>query len=391
MHGIVGGMTSIVTQPYRGAKEDHLKGFVYGIGRGLLGTVTKPVGGILDLVSGMMSSISEAACPSNLHRPRRCRPRRAGLSKHFFQPLTVYNLDEAVAQLQMHYISLFTTVKRYSLQKYSYASSLNVILNPITKSFEIDDEIQVNDNNKKKNDYTPNMNTVLTSNKLSSLNLSSYTISRLVQAYMLSSVIHQFHFSFNSFESILYILPVQLCGVIALITDQAIWCIRDISLKNWISSRNPINQMNSTETRIHQTHPFFFTENATLLFMLHYHRLDQVYLQMHGNINALGPTFTTATTTIPTDVTPSIPVYVVFSGDSGTSKQQLRCDYLTWGLNLTFKIRKTRLHFVQATMRINRIDMLSSSSSSISRISNVKINKLIVITMYHIFKIILLH
>ncbi|CAH8578545.1 unnamed protein product [Heterobilharzia americana] len=307
-----------------------------------------------------MSSISEAACPSNLHRPRRCRPRRAGLSKHFFQPLTVYNLDEAVAQLQMHYISLFTTVKRYSLQKYSYASSLNVILNPITKSFEIDDEIQVNDNNKKKNDYTPNMNTVLTSNKLSSLNLSSYTISRLVQAYMLSSVIHQFHFH-----------SIHL-NQFSLITDQAIWCIRDISLKNWISSRNPIDQMNSTETRIHQTHPFFFTENATLLFMLHYHRLDQVYLQMHGNINALGPTFTTATTTIPTDVTPSIPVYVVFSGDSGTSKQQLRCDYLTWGLNLTFKIRKTRLHFVQATMRINRIDMLSSSSSSISRISNVK-------------------
>ncbi|VEL22826.1 unnamed protein product [Protopolystoma xenopodis] len=46
----------------------------------MLGTVAKPLGGVLDLVSGAMTSLREAARPSAQGRPRRRRPRRAGLS-----------------------------------------------------------------------------------------------------------------------------------------------------------------------------------------------------------------------------------------------------------------------------------------------------------------------
>lgn len=95
VHGMVGGVTSIVTQPIHGVcEEDSFKGFVYGVGRGLLGTVTKPVGGVLDLVSGAMTSLREAARPSSSGRPLRMRPRRA-----LATPLRSYSLAEAVGQL----------------------------------------------------------------------------------------------------------------------------------------------------------------------------------------------------------------------------------------------------------------------------------------------------
>ncbi len=73
------------------------------MGRGLLGTVTKPVGGVLDLVSGAMTSLREAARPSSSGRPRRRRPRR-GLST----PLRAYSLAAAVGQMQLRRLAAST-------------------------------------------------------------------------------------------------------------------------------------------------------------------------------------------------------------------------------------------------------------------------------------------
>lgn len=70
------------------------------MGRGLLGTVTKPVGGVLDLVSGAMTSLREAARPSSTGRPRRMRPRRA-----LSMPLRAYSLGAAVGQLLLRRLS----------------------------------------------------------------------------------------------------------------------------------------------------------------------------------------------------------------------------------------------------------------------------------------------
>ena len=46
-----GGVSGIITKPIEGAKEDGLAGFGKGIGKGLLGTVVKPVSGVVELVS----------------------------------------------------------------------------------------------------------------------------------------------------------------------------------------------------------------------------------------------------------------------------------------------------------------------------------------------------
>lgn len=117
VHGMVGGVTSIVTQPIHGAcGEDSFKGFVYGVGRGLLGTVTKPVGGVLDLVSGAMTSLREAARPSSSGRPLRMRPRRA-----LANPLRAYSLAEAVGQL---FLSRVNSVHRLNSTLKSQTSAV---------------------------------------------------------------------------------------------------------------------------------------------------------------------------------------------------------------------------------------------------------------------------
>ena len=47
MAGVVGGLTSVVTQPVKGAQSDGASGFVKGLFKGVVGTVTKPVTGEL--------------------------------------------------------------------------------------------------------------------------------------------------------------------------------------------------------------------------------------------------------------------------------------------------------------------------------------------------------
>jgi vacuolar protein sorting-associated protein 13D len=75
--GVFGGMTSIFTQPYRGARESGVGGFITGVGKGLLGTVAKPVAGLFDLASGTTAALRESTSRlSQLHPPpvrlRRC-------------------------------------------------------------------------------------------------------------------------------------------------------------------------------------------------------------------------------------------------------------------------------------------------------------------------------
>jgi vacuolar protein sorting-associated protein 13D len=75
--GVFGGMTSIFTQPYRGAVESGVGGFITGVGKGLLGTVAKPVAGLFDLASGTSAALRETMSRvSRLHPPpvrhRRC-------------------------------------------------------------------------------------------------------------------------------------------------------------------------------------------------------------------------------------------------------------------------------------------------------------------------------
>lgn len=67
-HGIIGGMTSIITSTVEGVKtEGGVSGFISGLGKGLVGTVTKPVAGALDFASETAQTVRDMASLSD-HR-----------------------------------------------------------------------------------------------------------------------------------------------------------------------------------------------------------------------------------------------------------------------------------------------------------------------------------
>ncbi|EDW70492.2 intermembrane lipid transfer protein Vps13D isoform X1 [Drosophila virilis] len=71
--GLLGGVTSIVRHTYDGASADGVPGFLSGLGKGLVGTVTKPIIGMLDLASETASAVRETSRDSHRHAPSRKR------------------------------------------------------------------------------------------------------------------------------------------------------------------------------------------------------------------------------------------------------------------------------------------------------------------------------
>ena len=49
--GFVDGITAVVKKPIQGAKQDGASGFFKGLGKGFIGLVTRPTGGIVDFTS----------------------------------------------------------------------------------------------------------------------------------------------------------------------------------------------------------------------------------------------------------------------------------------------------------------------------------------------------
>lgn len=71
--GLLGGVTSIVKHTYIGAQNDGFQGFISGLGKGIVGTVTKPVIGVLDLASETANAVRETSRSSNRALPERKR------------------------------------------------------------------------------------------------------------------------------------------------------------------------------------------------------------------------------------------------------------------------------------------------------------------------------
>ncbi|XP_006866437.1 PREDICTED: vacuolar protein sorting-associated protein 13D isoform X2 [Chrysochloris asiatica] len=79
-HGIIGGLTSVVTSTVEGVKtEGGVSGFISGLGKGLVGTVTKPVAGALDFASETAQAVRDTATLSGprtqaqrVRKPRCC-------------------------------------------------------------------------------------------------------------------------------------------------------------------------------------------------------------------------------------------------------------------------------------------------------------------------------
>ncbi|KAM6924954.1 intermembrane lipid transfer protein VPS13D [Xenentodon cancila] len=89
-HGIIGGMTSIITSTVEGVKtEGGVSGFFSGLGKGLVGTVTKPVAGALDFASETAQTVRDMASLSNhrlgvqrVRKPRCCKGPHGLLSRY---------------------------------------------------------------------------------------------------------------------------------------------------------------------------------------------------------------------------------------------------------------------------------------------------------------------
>ncbi|XP_058531396.1 intermembrane lipid transfer protein VPS13D isoform X2 [Ochotona princeps] len=79
-HGIIGGLTSVITSTVEGVKtEGGVSGFISGFGKGLVGTVTKPVAGALDFASETAQAVRDTATLSGprtqaqrVRKPRCC-------------------------------------------------------------------------------------------------------------------------------------------------------------------------------------------------------------------------------------------------------------------------------------------------------------------------------
>ena len=67
-HGVIGGVTSIFTQSYHGVNEQGPIGLVTGFSKGLVGAVTRPAAGVLDLAAGTAKAVSETARSSSAPR-----------------------------------------------------------------------------------------------------------------------------------------------------------------------------------------------------------------------------------------------------------------------------------------------------------------------------------
>lgn len=95
--GLYEGFTGLVTEPYKGAKEDGVGGFVKGIGKGMVGIAMKPQAGKFDLsIPFQCLTSASCLCASCLHHEGHlhggtqtlgfkrsklyyCRPHRPGL------------------------------------------------------------------------------------------------------------------------------------------------------------------------------------------------------------------------------------------------------------------------------------------------------------------------
>lgn len=50
-------MGGVVTKPISGAKQEGVSGFFKGVGKGMVGLITRPTAGIVDFASGSLGAV----------------------------------------------------------------------------------------------------------------------------------------------------------------------------------------------------------------------------------------------------------------------------------------------------------------------------------------------
>ncbi|WAR29642.1 VP13A-like protein [Mya arenaria] len=88
--GVFDGVTGIVRKPIEGAKKEGVEGFFKGVGKGLVGVVTRPTSGVIDFASSSFEGIKRIA--ENVGEIHRLRPPRRFYKDAILRP---YNKQEA--------------------------------------------------------------------------------------------------------------------------------------------------------------------------------------------------------------------------------------------------------------------------------------------------------
>lgn len=56
---MVDGVTGVFSKPVIGAMEEGVGGFFKGLGKGMVGLVTRPTAGVVDLATGTLSTVKK--------------------------------------------------------------------------------------------------------------------------------------------------------------------------------------------------------------------------------------------------------------------------------------------------------------------------------------------
>eukprot|EP01129_Flabellula_baltica_P006490 TRINITY_DN2434_c0_g2_i1.p1 TRINITY_DN2434_c0_g2~~TRINITY_DN2434_c0_g2_i1.p1 ORF type:complete len:2913 (+),score=603.66 TRINITY_DN2434_c0_g2_i1:175-8913(+) len=113
--GLYKGLTGIVLDPIKGAKDDGAAGFFKGVGKGIVGVVLKPTIGAIDLVNRTTEGIKNQAIGAGI-KMRIRPPRYFGLDGE----LRLYNLEKATGQEILKIVDSGTFRK----EKYYYHMAL---------------------------------------------------------------------------------------------------------------------------------------------------------------------------------------------------------------------------------------------------------------------------
>ncbi|XP_064107510.1 intermembrane lipid transfer protein VPS13D-like isoform X2 [Macrobrachium nipponense] len=94
--GLYGGLTSIISQTYKGASEEGIPGFISGFAKGMVGTVTKPAIGFLDLASSTSLAVRDTSKNPAQKMPSRTRKPRLVIGLNGMMPR--YSASQAAGQ-----------------------------------------------------------------------------------------------------------------------------------------------------------------------------------------------------------------------------------------------------------------------------------------------------
>jgi vacuolar protein sorting-associated protein 13A/C len=113
--GLFKGITGVVTQPVKGAKEEGLKGFGKGLGKGLLGVVLKPTVGAVDLATRTVEGIKNTGSDVIIHK-------RVRLPRFFPEDHILIEYDPLKAEGQ----NLLKTLENGAFRKQYYVYHLHI-------------------------------------------------------------------------------------------------------------------------------------------------------------------------------------------------------------------------------------------------------------------------